>query len=290
MTKDEIRRQELSSFLRTRRERLRPAEVGLPQNGRRRTAGLRREEVAQLAGMSATWYTWLEQRRPIKVSVNLLENLARVLRLNQVERLQLFQLALRHPVTDVLPRRDEVSPLIQRTLDRLETVAAILLNPRWDVLAWNMAARAFFFDFENVHREERNLVWLAFTSPALRSLLVDWPTRAQDIMARFRGDHGRHVGDPRFVQLTDGLNASSPEFARWWPRHDVRPQSEGRKAYNHPIAGQILAEHLTFSMTDNPDLRLTIFTPIAIGDSIAKFRRVLSSFAAAQRRRTRSSG
>src|SRR5713101_8695220 len=104
MTKDEIRR-ELSSFLRTRRERLRPAEVGLPPNLRRRTPGLRREEVAQLAGMSATWYTWLEQRRPIKVSANVLENIARVLRLNPVERTQLFQLAFRHPLTAALPRR-----------------------------------------------------------------------------------------------------------------------------------------------------------------------------------------
>jgi len=280
MTKDEIRRHELSSFLRTRRERLRPAEVGLPSNLRRRTPGLRREEVAQLAGMSATWYTWLEQRRPIKVSANALENIARVLRLNPVERTQLFQLALRHPLTAALPRRIEVSPLIQRALDRMDAVAAFVLGPRWDVLAWNLAARAFFFDFESVPRDERNLVWLAFTSPALRSLLVDWPTRAQDIMARFRGDHGRHVGDPSFVQLIDRLSAVSPEFARWWPRHDVRPQSEGRKAYNHRVVGQILAEHLTFSMTDNPDLRVIIFTPIATGDSIGKFHRVVRSFAA----------
>jgi hypothetical protein len=104
-------------------------------------------------------------------------------------------------------------------------------------------------------------------------------------MARFRGDHGRHVGDPAFVQLIDRLNAASPEFARWWLRHDVRPQSEGRKAYNHGMAGQIHAEHLTFSMTDNPDLRLIIFTPIATGDSIAKFRRVVNAFAVGKRRR-----
>jgi transcriptional regulator with XRE-family HTH domain len=278
MTKDEIRRQELSNFLRTRRERLHPSDVGLLANRRRRTPGLRREEVAQLAGMSATWYTWLEQKRPIKVSFNVLDNLARVLRLDPIERVQLFQLALHNPVVDPAPRREEVSPLIQRTLDRMDAVAAFIMGPRWDVLAWNHAARAFFFDFETVPREERNLVWLAFTSPALRSLLADWPTRAQDILARFRGDYGRHAGDPHFVQLVERLNSVSAEFAQWWPRHDVRPQSEGRKQYNHPVAGPLLAEHLTFSMTDNPELRLTIFAPIAAGDSIAKFDRIVGSF------------
>ena len=126
-------------------------------------------------------------------------------------------------------------------------------------------------------------MWLTFTSPALRSLLVDWPTRAQDILARFRGDHGRHAGDPYFVQLVERLNSVSAEFALWWPRHDVRPQSEGRKQYNHPVTGPLLAEHLTFSMTDNPELRLTIFSPIAAGDSIAKFKRIIRLFRAGDR-------
>ncbi len=191
--------------------------------------------------MSATWYTWLEQQRPIKVSANVLDNLARVLKLNPIERVQLFQLALRHSAIEPAPPREEVSPLIQRTLDRMDTVVAFIMGPRWDVLAWNLPARAFFFDFETVPREERNLVWLTFTSPALRSLLVDWPTRAQDILARFRGDHGRHAGDPYFVQLVERLNSVSAEFALWWPRHDVRPQSEGRKQYNHPLTGPLLA-------------------------------------------------
>lgn len=280
MNKDEIRRSELSSFLRTRRERLRPADVGLPVSGRRRTPGLRREEVAQLAGMSATWYTWLEQQRPIKVSAAVLDRLAQVLQLNPVERVQLFQLALRAPVVQPSPQRHEISPLIQRTLDRMTAVAAFIMGPRWDVLAWNLPARAFFFDFEAVPRAERNLVWLAFTNPALRSLLVDWPTRAQDIVARFRGDHGRHVGDPYFEQLISRLRSVSPEFTSWWPRHDVRPQSEGRKEYNHPKVGRILAEHLTFSITDNPELRMIVFTPIAANGSVEKFNQTLKSFSA----------
>ncbi len=277
-TPDEIRRQELSNFLRTRRERLSPADVGLHPGPRRRTPGLRREEVAQLAGISATWYTWLEQKRPVKVSVNVLGNLARVLKLNAAEKIQLFNLAMRYPAADRLPHRPAISALIQRTLDQMETLAGFIMGPRWDVLAWNRAAQAFFFDFATVPADERNLVWLTFTSPAVKSLMVDWPTRAQDVLARFRGDYGRHAGDAHFVQLVERLKAVSPEFAQWWPRHDVRPQSEGRKQYAHPAAGRILAEHITFSMTDNPELRLILFAPIAEADSIVRFRRLVESF------------
>jgi transcriptional regulator with XRE-family HTH domain len=277
-TPDDIRRQELSNFLRTRRERLSPADVGLHPGPRRRTPGLRREEVAQLAGISATWYTWLEQKRPVKVSVNVLNNLARVLKLDAIENIQLFNLATRYPVTAPPPHRPIISSLIQRTLHQMETIAAFIMGPRWDVLAWNHAAQAFFFDFETVPTGERNLVWLTFTNPTIKALMVDWPTRAQDVLARFRGDYGRHAGDAHFVQLVERLKLVSPEFAQWWPRHDVRPQSEGRKQYAHPTAGRLFAEHITFSMTDNPELRLTLFAPVAEADSIKRFRQLIESY------------
>ena len=150
MAKDEIRRQELSDFLRNRRGRIAPADVGLPETNRRRTPGLRREEVAQLAGVSATWYTWLEQKRPIGVSSGVLDNLARVLRLDPAERMQLFQLALRQPVLESPSKRETVSPLIRRLLDQTDPIPAFVIGRRWDVLAWNRAALAFFFDFEQV--------------------------------------------------------------------------------------------------------------------------------------------
>src|SRR6185312_8767513 len=161
-------------------------EVGLPEGSRRRTPGLRREEVAHLAGVSTTWYTWLEQKRPIKVSASVLENLARVLNLDDTERTQLFQLALRQPAAAARAENAAISPLMQRLLDQMEGMAAFIMGPRWDVLAWNLAARAFFFDFASIHPEQRNLVWLVFTNPAMRTLMVDWPTRAQDVLARFR--------------------------------------------------------------------------------------------------------
>src|SRR5437764_11447635 len=184
MTRDEIRRQELSNFLRTRRARLSAAEVGLPLAPRRRTPGLRREEVAQLAGMSVTWYTWLEQARPISVSAEMLDNLARVLRLDGIERVQLFQLGLRGPVLYSKPKSQRISPLLKQMLEQMEHLPAFILGARWDVLAWNLAAGAFF-GFPGIPAAERNFVWLFFTDSTVRSLIVDWPTRARDVLARF---------------------------------------------------------------------------------------------------------
>jgi transcriptional regulator with XRE-family HTH domain len=278
MTRDEIRRQELSNFLRNRRGRIAPADVGLPATNRRRTPGLRREEVAQLAGVSATWYTWLEQKRPIGVSSSVLDNLARVLRLDTAERMQLFQLALRQPVLDASSRPETVSPLLRRLLDQTDSVPAFVLGRRWDVLAWNRGARAFFFDFEQVPASERNTLWLFFTNPVLRSLIVDWRSRAQDTLARFRADYGRHAGDAHFVHLVDRLKSVSPEFAEWWPRHDILPRSEGRYAYDHPLAGRMVVEHTTFSVVDNPELGLVVFLAAGASNSIVKMQRVVAGF------------
>ncbi len=278
MTKDEIRRQELSDFLRNRRGRIAPGDVGLPATNRRRTPGLRREEVAQLAGVSATWYTWLEQKRPIGVSSGVLDSLARVLRLDPAERMQLFQLALRQPVLESLSKRETVSPLIRRLLDKTDPIPAFVLGRRWDVLAWNRAALAFYLDFDRVLANERNLLWLIFTNSTLRSSIVDWRTRAQDTLARFRADYGRHAGDAHFVQLVERLKSMSPEFAQWWPRYDILPITEGRNDYDHPLAGRMTVEHTSFLAVDNPELRLVVFLPAAASNSIAKMKKIVATF------------
>ena len=278
MTRDEIRRHELSDFLRTRRGRIVPADVGLPATNRRRTPGLRREEVAQLAGVSATWYSRLEQKRPIGVSSGVLDNLARVLRLDPAERMQLFQLALRRPVLDSPSKPETVSPLIRRLLDQTDPIPAFVLGRRWDVLAWNRAALAFFFDFEQVPANERNLLWLVFTNSALRSLIVDWRTRAQDTLARFRADYGRHAGDAHFVQLVERLKSVSPEFTEWWPRHDILPMSEGRNAYDHRLGGRMIVENTSFLAVDNPELRLVVLLATAASNSIVKMQKVVARF------------
>ncbi|HSU90105.1 MAG TPA: helix-turn-helix transcriptional regulator [Sporolactobacillaceae bacterium] len=276
--RDEIRRQELSDFLRNRRGRVTPSDVGLPATNRRRTPGLRREEVAQLAGMSATWYTWLEQKRPIGVSSSVLDNLARVLLLNPAERLQLFQLALRQPVLNSTSKPETVSPLIRRIIDQMDPIPAIVIGRRWDVLAWNRGARAFFLDFEQVPTNERNMLWLLFTNPALRSLVVDWRERAQDTLARFRADYGRHAGDAHFVQLVERLMSVSPEFAQWWPRFDIQPMSEGRREYDHPLGGRMIVEHATFLVGDNPELGLLVMNAAAASNSIAKMEKIVAAF------------
>jgi transcriptional regulator with XRE-family HTH domain len=277
MNQDQIRRQELSNFLRTRRARISPAEAGLCAAQRRRTPGLRREEVAQLSGVSVTWYTWLEQCRPMKVSAGVLDSLARVLRLDPIERTQLFQLGACQPILHTRPRKEKVSPLIQRLVDQEHTYAVIIIGRRWDVLGSNRVARAFFMDFETLPAVERNLVWLVFTNRVMRSLLADWPSRARDVLARFRADYGRQTGDPQFVELVERLKSVSPEFAEWWPHHDVHQQSEGRKYYNHAAVGRVLAEHITLSVSDNPELRLAIVAPTADPDSIAKFQEIVKS-------------
>jgi len=278
MTKDEIRRQELSDFLRNRRGRISPADVGLPATTRRRTPGLRREEVAHLAGMSATWYTWLEQKRPIGVSPGVLDNLARVLLLDPAERMQLFQLALRNPVLECPSKPETVSPLIRRIVDQLNPIPAIIIGRRWDVLAWNHAALAFFVDFAQVPAAERNMLWLLFTNSALRSLVADWRERAQDTLARFRADYGRHAGDPDFVQLVERLKSVSPEFAEWWPRFDIQPVSEGRREYDHPLGGRMVVEHATFLVGDNPELGMLVMNPAEAANSIAKMEKLVAAF------------
>jgi transcriptional regulator with XRE-family HTH domain len=277
MTRDEIRRQELSNFLRTRRARVSTVDVGLPGASRRRTPGLRREEVAQLAGMSVTWYTWLEQARPISVSAEMLDNLARVLRLEGIERVQLFQLALRDPVLDSKAKAQRISPLLKQMLDQMEHLPAFIIGPRWDVLGWNFAAGAFF-GFPSIAAAERNLVWLFFTDSTLRPLIVDWPTRARDVLARFRVNYGRHAGDRHFVQLVERLKSVSAEFAEWWPRHDVLPQSEGLKRYNHPLVGRLQLQHVSFSVLDDAELTLTILAPARTTDSRAKLQQIINHF------------
>jgi transcriptional regulator with XRE-family HTH domain len=277
MTRDEIRRRELGDFLRTRRARISAVEVGLPAAARRRTPGLRREEVAQLAGMSVTWYTWLEQARPISVSAETLDSLARVLRLDGIERVQLFQLALREPMLDAKLKTQRISPLLKQMLDQMDALPAFIVGPRWDVLGWNSAAGGFF-GFDRIAPAERNMVWLFFTDSALRSLIVDWPTRARDLLARFRVSYGRHAGDKNFVQLVERLKSLSPEFAEWWPRHDVLPQSEGLKRYNHPLVGRLQLQHVSFSVMDDPELILTILAPPRSAESRAKLQQIIHHY------------
>jgi transcriptional regulator with XRE-family HTH domain len=256
------RRRELADFLRTRRARLQPEDVGLPRAGRRRTPGLRREEVALLAGVGTTWYTWLEQGRDVRASLDVLEAIARALRLSPVERTHLVVLGRGEPPPPQR-RREHVSPVTRRIVEGLGPGPAILIGRRWDYLAWNPAAAAVFVDFAAIDPPARNLIWLAFTDPALRARLPDWEAVAHRFVEKFRADHARNLGDPAFEELIATLLRSSPEFAAIWRRHDVSRGTGGTMEIDHPEAGVLRFETAVFAAVEDDEQRLILYTPQA---------------------------
>jgi transcriptional regulator with XRE-family HTH domain len=270
----EARRRELADFLRTRRAALQPSDVGLPNGGRRRTPGLRREEVAQLAGVGTTWYTWLEQGRDVRASKSVLGALADALRLTRAERTHLFRLGRGEPPPPPAVADEKASPTIRRLIANLGA-PAYLLGRRWDFLAWNDAMAAVFGDPGELAPEWRNHMWVLFTDPSRRELMPDWTKGARMAVARFRGDHARHVGDPAFERLIGALQEASPEFREWWSRHEVAPSAEGRKVLNHPEAGRLVFEHAPFHRADQWEQRLIVYSPVDEDDTPAKLERLL---------------
>jgi len=255
-------RRDLTAFLVSRRARLAPPDVGLVTGARRRTPGLRREEVAQLAGVGISWYTWFEQGRDIQVSAHFLENLSRALRLDRSEREFLFALAQHLPAPLTRFAAPKVTETMQHVLDSYPHPAHIK-TPRWDIVAWNNSMAEVFGDFQDLPEEERNTMWLLFTKPVYRNIMHDWETDARRVIARFRLDFGRSGNDPAFVALVRNLEQASPEFARWWGQHDVDGYGEGVKRVRHPRLGNIEYEHAAFTADGDPNLRLVLYTPVA---------------------------
>jgi transcriptional regulator with XRE-family HTH domain len=271
----ERRRAELADFLRRRRESIKPQQVGLPSGGRRRTPGLRREEVALLADVGTTWYTWLEQGRDVRASLDVLEAVARALRLTPAERTHLLLLGRGEEPPPCKYSSERVSPPLKRLIDNLGANPAYVVGRRWDYLAWNRAACALLGDLGSIPRGERNHVWQYFMNPARREMLTDWERGCRLLVARFRADHARHLGDPAFDELIAALRKSSPEFCREWKRHEVARTAPSRKEIRHPIAGTLVFEHAVFSPLDVPDQRLVLFTPVREQDTPAKFAALL---------------
>lgn len=253
------RHQELAEFLRTRRARLSPEDVGLSRGMRRRTPGLRREEVALLAGVSPEWYTWLEQGRDIKVSVQLLESLARVLKLDDNERTYLFMLALRQPPPVETFSPPTISPTLQLFLDQLGTTPACAVDARLNSVARNQAHRAVFGIFDGQSERERNIIWRVFTRPGPKG--PHWEEFARLCLAQFRAEYGRFVEDPWWAEQIAELSKVSPEFRELWARPDVLNAMEGRKSIDHPLVGELAFEFLWLQEVNSPDLRLFVYTP-----------------------------
>lgn len=263
----DTQRQQLVDFLKGCRARLSPIEVGLPDTNRRRTPGLRREDVAALAGVSVTWYTWLEQGRNIQVSADVLERICATLRMSADEREYLFALVQHRPAPPVRARYDAVSPTLARMLDAL-AVPAIVMTVRWDVIAWNKLSSQVFRDYDKLPPEKRNL---------LRILLVDDKSYQNDpaayeemvrrVLSKFRVDYSQSPHDPAFEELIAELAARCPIFRRLWNSPEVRGRSEA--IAHHPQLGGITFEHSSYIPEGSPTLRLVIFVPYD-DDSSAK--------------------
>lgn len=248
---------ELGDFLRSRRERLSPKSVGLPVTRRRRTPGLRREEVAALAGIGIDWYIRLEQGRCIQPSVATVDALARALRLSEVEHAHLRALT-HNPVRGTFVR-ESVPENLERLVRDLRQPAYVL-GRRWDVLAWNRAANGLF-GFGRLVEEDRNILIHLLTHPASRELFgAAWADQAKRVVAQFRSSHDLWAGDPAFADLLGRLRKGCPEFAGWWKGHEVRRPATGIKVLRHPTKGLLRLVHSSFQSTDDPGLRLVIYT------------------------------
>ncbi|NKQ12102.1 transcriptional regulator [Stutzerimonas zhaodongensis] len=254
----ERNRAELADFLRSRRERITPQEVGLPAGARRRTPGLRREEVAALAGVGLSWYTWLEQGREIGVSASFLEKLSKTLKLDATERRYLFLLAHQRLPPEPGKTWCAVPPLVHRLMADLPLRPAYVLNLRWDVLAWNAAADKVF-GFSSFPVERRNLLWLLFTAPSMRALLDPWEGQALQILSSFRRDFVRAPLDPEIGALVKELEKVDTDFRTWWRQQDIHGPCQGIRHFNVADVGPVVFDHTSLTIDVDRDLRLVYY-------------------------------
>lgn len=255
----------LGDYLRDRRAKLDPASFGLPLK-RRRTPGLRREEVAQRAHVSATWYTWLEQGRGGSPSADVLERISGALMLTDVEREHLFLLALGRPPEARYRVVEGVTPRLQRVLDMFEISPAFIKTATWDVIAWNKAATVVLWDYASVPEGERNILRRMFCDPLARERQLDWESVARFVVAAFRADAIRAGASEAVKELVDELSRASPEFEAMWRENVVRSHGEGTKHLRHP-AGLIGMEYSSFAVDGRPDLAMVVYNPATPKDA-----------------------
>ncbi len=254
------RRQELGNFIRARRERLTPENVGLTRAGRRRTPGLRREEVAQLCGLSVTWYTWLEQGRDVALSATAITRVARALRLDRAARAYVFELAGRHDPEHGIAEPEIVPNALVAGLKAI-AVPAYILDGQWNALACNARARRLFPGWLD-QPGERSLLRFIFLEPAASQLICDFDERARRVAAEFRAGVGIHLADPRLRSLIEDLRRGSSLFDRLWNEHAVLGREGGLRTFRHPRDGFLSFEQLSFNVAAQPELKLTMLVPI----------------------------
>lgn len=265
-----VRRADLAAFLRARRAAVAPQDVGLEPGPRRRTPGLRREEVALLAGVSVSWYTWLEQGRPINASVDVLDALARALRLDPVERAHLLELA-GHPIRQPIDLGRSSCPRgVLELLRSVEPAPAFALGPTWDLIAWNGAFATLFPPIATLPAEECNLVWLLFANDAARDLNGAWESEARRTLSQYRAEVTPMRDDPAVARLIARLQEASAEFREWWPQYDVAAFETHRRVFNHPLAGRLEFDTEQLVPVAAPDVRVVVHLPVEGDDSAAR--------------------
>ncbi|MFF7469984.1 helix-turn-helix domain-containing protein [Streptomyces sp. NPDC008092] len=257
----DIRRHELAAFLRSRRERITPEEVGLPRGTRRRTPGLRREEVAQLSAVGVTWYTWLEQARDIQVSVQVLDALARTLRLDGTERAHLFQLA---EAVDPTPAASctGVTPALHEMLRALEPLPASVQNSRYDILAYNRTYARLMGDLDAVPPEDRNCMILVYTNPDWRRSIVHLEESRRLMAAKLRASMAGHLAEPAWKMLVKRLAAESAEFRENWERYEVVDPRARVKQFLNPYVGFLTLEHTDLFLHPGSGARMVTYVPV----------------------------
>jgi transcriptional regulator with XRE-family HTH domain len=253
------------SYLRDRRTRLDPAAFGFSAE-RRRTAGLRREEVAQRANISATWYTWLEQGRGGAPSADVLNRIARALMLTDIEREHLFLLGLGRPPEARYRRDESVTPRLQRVLDALEPTPALIRTATWDVVAWNRAAVVMQMDYGALPPEQRNILRYMFLDPRMRAAQYDWESVARAVVGAFKLDAARGGAAEEVAPLIDELCRLSPEFRMLWGESELHAHGEQVKHIRHPVLGDIAFELSAFAVDGRPDLSMLVYNPVDVSD------------------------
>ncbi|MEU6282656.1 helix-turn-helix transcriptional regulator [Streptomyces sp. NPDC047028] len=272
MAQDELksrRLRELREFLMSRRARVSPEEAGLPSGGaRRRTPGLRREEVAVLAGVGASWYQWLEQGRDISVSPQVLDSVARVLRLSDAERRHLYVLAgLNPPAPEVAPGKRDMSDGLRRLIDTWMPYPAHIMDAYYNCVMYNDAAALVLGMRPGI---TQNCLVDFFTDPLYRSRSKSWERNARTVVAQFRAATAAHPGDDGYQAVLDELSAASPEFVALWAERDIEDQGQVRKELDHPVVGLLVVESTAMKVPARPDLSIVLHTPLEEANTAAK--------------------
>jgi transcriptional regulator with XRE-family HTH domain len=259
-TERERRRAELGDFLKARRAQLSPEEFGMPPGSRRRTPGLRREEVALLAGVGVTWYTWLEQGRQINASAQVLDAVARTLRLDQAERWHLYRLAEATPLKTACTS-SVIPASIREIVTSLEPLPASLINSRYDILFSNGASEDLFWDWHTMPCVHRNTLWCCVTEPTARDQFPEYENHVRYLVARLRAAYGNHIGDPDWEEDIRRLSTLSREFADLWALHEVANWESRSITFAHPQAGEVRLTVCELEVPDMPEARIMVYTP-----------------------------